>query len=537
LEAKPIAARPVKDWERAWNWVRRHPAVSSLTATVGVSILLGLAGVTWQWRRAEAVNVRLELQQAEDLFSADKSHLALATLARLLRDHPSNRAAAERLINALDQRVFLVPSQGSVPAAAKPSDLSLDGKRRLKLDGVDSFRVVEVLTEQTLLSVPLAHTNPIRSIAFSPDAQRIITASADATAKVWDARSGALLLQLPHRQPVYWAEFSPDGSRIVTATAMWDSAGQLWEATAQLWDATNGLRLGNPMPHLNSINAAHFSPVDGRFVVTASEDYTARVWSGDTGLPVSESARLGSAVEDASFSPDGRQIRLALGSNDIRNFRLTRGFELFAAAKGEAPEVDSRQALEQTLAAFKARLAPKHSGEITSIDLDPTRTVLATASTDKSARLWDARTLQPLADPLVHHTTVNCVRFSPDGLRLVTSTSRPNPRVRLWDVPTAQPLSDWIDSPAPVAAIRFSADGHWIISSAGWKWEIHPESGPLPSWLPALAEGIAGVRYTAGRISEPVPETALLTLQRKVSRLSISEPLVAWANLLWRNDQ
>src|SRR5207253_11329627 len=115
LEGRPIDARPVSDWERGWKWVRRHPAISSLSAAVGLSVL-GLVGVSWQWQRAEQqraitaqTNLRLELQRrAEDFFAADKAHLALATLSRMVRDNPNNRTAAERLINALSQRAFLL---------------------------------------------------------------------------------------------------------------------------------------------------------------------------------------------------------------------------------------------------------------------------------------------------------------------------------------------------------------------------------------------------------------------------------------------
>src|SRR5205814_1322691 len=125
----------------------------------------------------------------------------------------------------------------------------------------------------------------------------------------------------------------------------------------------------SPMPHLESINAAHFSPGDGRFVVTASEDKTARVWDGSTGLPISEAARVGSPVEDAFFSADGQLIRLALASQEVRNFRLTSGLMLVSAP--EEPDRSSSTTTEAMLASFKDRLAGKHSGEITSADLDP----------------------------------------------------------------------------------------------------------------------------------------------------------------------
>ena len=63
---------------------------------------------------------------------------------------------------------------------------------------------------------------------ITPDGSRIVTGSFDQTAKVWDARSGALALTLKGRpQSVVSAAFSPNGSRIVTAGG--DSA-RVWDA-------------------------------------------------------------------------------------------------------------------------------------------------------------------------------------------------------------------------------------------------------------------------------------------------------------------
>ncbi len=57
------------------------------------------------------------------------------------------------------------------------------------------------------------------SVSFSPDGTRIVTGSSDGTAKVWDARTGAPLLDLKgHTGWWYSASFSPDGTRIVTGS-------------------------------------------------------------------------------------------------------------------------------------------------------------------------------------------------------------------------------------------------------------------------------------------------------------------------------
>ena len=71
----------------------------------------------------------------------------------------------------------------------------------------------------------------MRSAAFSPDGSRIVTASVDKTARIWDAATGKEIAVLRgHDSVVNSAAFSPDGSRIVTASA---------DKTARIWDAAS----------------------------------------------------------------------------------------------------------------------------------------------------------------------------------------------------------------------------------------------------------------------------------------------------------
>ena len=73
------------------------------------------------------------------------------------------------------------------------------------------------------------------SANFSLDGVRIVTASDDGTARVWDVSSGAeLRIFAGHKTWVYDATFSRDGARILTASD---------DRTARVWDVASGAEL------------------------------------------------------------------------------------------------------------------------------------------------------------------------------------------------------------------------------------------------------------------------------------------------------
>jgi WD40 repeat protein len=129
----------------------------------------------------------------------------------------------------------------------------------------------------------------VNSAQFSPDGKRILTASDDKTARLWDAKTGKPIAELTgHEGEVSRAAFSPDGKRILTASrAIGISRSPGGKPTAsvrhdnsiRLWDADTGKPIAELTGHDGQVSSAVFSP-DGRRILTASRllGTTARLW-------------------------------------------------------------------------------------------------------------------------------------------------------------------------------------------------------------------------------------------------------------------
>ena len=151
---------------------------------------------------------------------------------------------------------------------------------------------------------------------------------------------------------------------------------------------------------------------------------------------------------------------------------------------------------------------------------------MATVS-DRTVVIHDLRQRGPVSAPLVHDAAVNCVCFSPDNRRIATSTA--NRRVRLWDARTGHPLCDWIESPDPVPGVWFSPDGQWLLTTAGWRWNLCVAEGPVPPWLPELAEAVAGVLLDEAQQLHTVPATVMTRVRDMIAAASMDTPLAVWA--------
>ncbi|MFO0951656.1 MAG: serine/threonine-protein kinase [Isosphaeraceae bacterium] len=318
VAGETVSVRSAGTVERVAKWARRKPTLAAVYALGLLALLLGgLGGVAvWQWREAATTrdDERLARRRAEEAQKQEKQ-------------------AREQLASVEYGRTIEVAYQEWRDGNFFAAVALLDGTRE-ELRGWE-WKHVHRLCHPDLFTL-MGHADLVTSASFSPDGARVVTASWDGTAKVWDAKSGAGVLTLKgHAWFVNSASFSPDGARVVSASQ---------DGTAKVWDAKSGAELLTLKGHAGSVNSASFSPdgassprartgrrgfgtrrargavhaeghtsivnsawfsPDGARVVTASWDGTARVWDAKSGAEVLTLKGHTDLVNSAWFSPTG----------------------------------------------------------------------------------------------------------------------------------------------------------------------------------------------------------------------------------------
>ena len=315
---------------------------------------------------------------------------------------------------------------------------SPDGAMLAFLEGDTAF-LIEAASGETLQTLS-GHNGRIVRLNFSDGGTRLVTASMDGSARVWDTATGASLGVFELDGPLRYATFGPGGEELLALT----TAGSI-----RVWRVAGGQLLMRGAGHEAALSTGAFSPTGSRFM-TAAHDGTVKVWDASS---AARYGRVGLARAPATGGGlDATHGRVATLHRDgtARVSDVTTGGELISwymctpRGSGEAafnhdgtllaitPDQHTPLIVSVKDGAVQSRL-PHHQGFVQALAMHPRRDVAASGGWDETVVLADAETgavLNRLEDA---QDTVNGLAFNSGGDHVAAVTRNGDVLIWAWE--------------------------------------------------------------------------------------------------------
>lgn len=456
------------------------------------------------------IQVLKEVRQ--DLCGEDFSRLDL-TMIRLNRHHPGKRGCAANFSGAKLQRELFMP-MGHADTVNSVA-FSPDGKRIVtaSIDGTARIWNTETFREMGMLK---GSGRGIISAVYRPDDGRhILTASYDGSLTIWDAETLQEINSA--KECVEWmpslnsAAYSPDGKYIVIATLF---------GRAKILDAES-LQMQKQIDvhtdKLTSMNSAVYSH-DGKLIFAAMDDSTVRVLDAETLKELGHVTGRGYGVESNACSPDSKQIITMTNDGnlkvwDTQTYQEIVTLEMKTAVCSVSYSPDGKHIVASTFKKnailWDAKTYQKigtlneHNSWMESVAYSPDGKQIATASQDCTTKVWNARTLQELGTLEGHNDKLKAVAYSPDGKRLITAMG--DFTVKIWDTSVFRLRGTLAGHKDSLTGVSYSPDGKLIVSMSFdntiklWNAETFQELGTLKGdtrWPDSIFFNCDGKKFT-----------------------------------------
>ena len=280
-----------------------------------------------------------------------------------------------------------------------------------------------------------------------------------------------LVLPVGHTNHITSAIFSPDGKYVLTAS---------FDKTARIWDASSGKEIHILKGHTSAINSSSFSS-DGKYVVTASGDGIAIIWDVSSGKQLNVLKGHTRHISRGSFSADGKYIITSSGDGTSRIWEVASGKELHKL-KGNTSKInsasfssngklvvtgsdDSTARIWDVSTGKEFHKLQGHTGMVYAPSFSSDMKYILTASLDSTARIWDVFSGKELHNLKGHKSWISSASFSPDGKYVVTASA--DSTTRIWDVYSGKELHKLQGHTSWINSASFSSDGKFVVTASG----------------------------------------------------------------------